>query len=109
MTEEQYKYRATIRPIWFRRLNALWSGELILDVLFFGFFIASLVLWIGIVGFSQTHETELEVEDIEYFEDMNKLSLLYELYTEVQSITLLFLIYRTMKYIELNKKIGFLS
>ena len=67
--------------------------------MFSGLFIAQFILYVGIILFSYDHIPSLRTDDIEYFEDMNKLALAYEVYLEITGFTLFFLTIYSIKYI----------
>jgi hypothetical protein len=71
-------------------------------------FVTCFVLYADIISFTLSHEFSLEVDDNEFFEDMNKLTVAYQLYIELISFTVLVIVIRVIKYTRLSYAIGFM-
>ena len=99
LNEQQRADRAKIEPICLRKFRSLITVDRVLRFVFSGLFIAQFILYVGIILFSYDHIPSLVTNDIEYFEDMNKLALAYEVYVEITGFTLFFLVIYSIKYI----------
>ena len=101
--------RNRIKPKWVRKLMTLFTVDRILRFIFCGLFIASFIIYVGIIVFSYNIKPSLRAGDVEYFEDLNQLAIAYEIYIEVTSLTLLFLILYSIKYIQNFQGVRFLQ
>lgn len=63
--------RNRIKPKWVRKLMTLFTVDRILRFIFCGLFIASFIIYVGIIVFSYNIKPSLRAGDVEYFEDLN--------------------------------------